>query len=840
MAGRAATRAAIMAVVVLATLGAASPIVAATTTAGHVELIALSNRADLVSDGNVLVEVVLPDKVSAAGLEAWIAETRSTSPGPAAHDVTGAFATRDDGRVIGLVEGLPLGTSVLTARLPDGRGAWLEVTNHPNGGPVFSGPQLQPWTCQDTAVDEQCNQPPTFSYLYQSTDPFVRGLVPYDPDSPPDDVAMTTTDEGVTVPFVVRVEIGYQNRDQYRIAVLHHPGEPWAPWAPQEQWNGKVFIPHGGGCGGSYGVGGAPTEDFSGTFDFIPDEVPVTLGDSATAALGRGFAAVSTAMANTGHNCSNAMNAESLMMAKEHFVETYGEIRYTIGSGCSGGSIAQQTVANSYPGIYQGLIVTCSFPDTASPGVQFFDYHMLRLYFEAPGRWGPGVVWTPAQWAAVEGHGLPVNAILADELLFKAAVDPTADCGHISVEQRYHPDTNPGGVRCDIFDFMIHLFGPREPSAWSDVEQMLGRGFAGVPIGNVGVQYGLEALQAGLITPAMFVDLNEKVGGLDIDALPSPNRLVPDTPALQRLQRTGWANSASNLTDVAIIDHGGPDPGAAHDAMWAWTMRERLVREQGHHDNQVIWFGQAPIIGDPNYPTEALLAMDRWLAAVEVDERDVSLADKIVEDRPEDLHDRCSQVSAIGSPDAPAIPLVQPTLDQVFGPEIASLLTAAQPVLDPALGLVVDPALEVVCGAPLVGETFQARFSTPRGVAGQPTTYDDHNCALRPPDRDDYGLVGLDDTQWATMQAAFPEGVCDWSQPGVGKQDTLTWMTYGDARTAIFGGTPLGPAPTSQPFGPGDGGTLPATGAGIGLLALVLAFAAAPSRRNRPRTAQPA
>ena len=41
-------------------------------------------------------------------------------------------------------------------------------------------------------------------------------------------------------------------------------------------------------------------------------------------------------------------------------------------------------------------------------------------------------------------------------------------------------------------------------------------GFAYQVADNVGLQYGLNALQAGRITPEQFVDLNEKVGGLDI------------------------------------------------------------------------------------------------------------------------------------------------------------------------------------------------------------------------------------------------------------------------------------------------------------------------------------
>ena len=42
----------------------------------------------------------------------------------------------------------------------------------------------------------------------------------------------TTTDQGKTVPYIVRVETGYQDRDQYKIAVLYDPTKPWTAWEP--------------------------------------------------------------------------------------------------------------------------------------------------------------------------------------------------------------------------------------------------------------------------------------------------------------------------------------------------------------------------------------------------------------------------------------------------------------------------------------------------------------------------------------------------------------------------------------------------------------------------------
>lgn len=40
------------------------------------------------------------------------------------------------------------------------------------------------------------------------------------------------------------------------------------------------------------------------------------------------------------------LNAETIMMMKEHITERYGDIRFTMGTGCSGGSIGQNTAAS--------------------------------------------------------------------------------------------------------------------------------------------------------------------------------------------------------------------------------------------------------------------------------------------------------------------------------------------------------------------------------------------------------------------------------------------------------------------------------------------------------------
>jgi Tannase-like family of unknown function (DUF6351) len=670
----------------------------------------ISNRADLISAGDALVAVdgaVDPSTIQV------------TEDG---RDITGAFATRPNGRFEGLVTGLDVGPNELRATAPGADPATVTVANHPNGGPVFSGPQIQPWVCTNGSQDPQCEQPATYRYRYKSS--LDGQWHDYDPESPPQDVADTTTQTGVTVPFIIRIETGYQDRDQYQIATLFQPGEPWEPWAPQPQFNHKLLITHGASCGIDRQSGSAP----SVTGDTV-------IGDSPTTALGLGFAVMSTALNNAGHNCNLVTQAESMVMAKERLVEQYGEIRYTIGTGCSGGSLTQQQVANAYPGLYQGILPACSFPDAWSTGQQLAAYNLIRRYVEDPSKWAPGVIWDPLSIAAVEGHPNHVNSIVFDSVYWTDLGVPDDGCAGVPDDQVYDAESNPGGVRCTLADLMINVFGPRPPE-----------NFAGIPLDNVGVQWGLTALQKGQITPAQFVDLNEKTGGLTVDAQWQPQRTEADAITLRRAYRSGAINSANNLDRVAIIDYRGPDHGAFHDAYRSWAMRARLEREHGQADNHVIWMGQVPLIGDPRYSTEALLAMDRWLAAVEADRTDRPLPEKIVANRPQDIRDRCSQI---------------PGVEQL--------------------------------GAVCEHEHVQSRYGTPATVAGESVATDTNKCALKPLRRGDYYPVVFTPDQWARLQRTFPAGVCDWSRPGVEQQGTIPWQTYQDPQGhVIYGGRPMG------------------------------------------------
>ena len=706
----------------------------------------LSNRADLISGGDVLLAVRVPHGVRARAVHVRVG----------GRDVTRQFQRVGGHRLMGLVTGLDLGRNVVRATAPRARAARAVVVDHPNGGPVFSGPQTRHYRCQGGARNARCDQPATYDYLYRSTDPTKQGLQPYDRTHPPGDVATTTTDRGVRVPFVVRRERGFQDRDRYTILTLFRPGQRWTAARPQRQWNHKLLVTHGGGCGASYTPGEPPLADYSGTLDSVPGVTP-----SFVTALGRGFAVLSTALDNTGHNCSVAMNAESVMMAKERLVERYGTLRYTIGTGCSGGSIAQHTVANAYPGIYQGLVTTCSYPDVFTAGAQFADYHMLRLYFEDPSRWASGVVWSPTQMAQVEGHLSHANAVVADEGLFKSALNPENPCpGTVAPRAgdpstRYDAATNPKGVRCSVLDLLVNQLGRRPRSVWTPQEKAAGHGFGGLPFSNVGVLYGLAELRSGAITPAQFVDLNQKIGGLDVDERPTAARIKGDPASIARAYRTGLINEANHLDEVAIINHGGPDPGLAHDYAHAFWTDERLRADQGQTGNRVMWFGPTPLIGSPTWATEALTKMDEWLSAVERDGSRRPLARKVVADRPADVTDRC-----------------------VVG-QLARACSVKQL------------------------QALQTRLSTPRQEAGGPLANDIVACRLKPLVRADLGSpLPFTDDQWRQLQAIFPTGVCDWGQRGRGQGPAQTWLRYDAAGGGVaYGGRNLPAVPARSALG---------------------------------------
>ena len=663
----------------------------------------VSNRADLISGGDALLRVTAPANAGTVRVDLGD------------RDVTSAFQRQPDGSLLGLVEGLADGQNTVTASQQFGALAQLQITNHPIGGPIFSGPQVQPWVCGTVAAglgpatDAACNAPTRYTFFYRT---LTGQFAPYDPAAPPPagQIASTTTDQGRTVPYIVRLERGTADRGIYDIAVLFDPA------AGTPVWNRKVVYPFGGGAAPHH------TQD-----------LPLPILDDSI--LSRGYLIATNGLNVFGQNGNPTTSAEAVMMAKERVTERYGPIRYTIGVGCSGGSIQQQVIAAAYPGLLDGIQPNCSYNDSLTTGTEVIDCHLLLNYFTnvSPALWPD-----PAQRALVDGHH-DITDCIAWNLSFAPVSDPTraVNC-NLPASLVYQPVTNPTGVRCTLPDYQIAVWGARP----SD-------GFAKLPGGNLGVQYGLNALNAGQITPAQFIDLNAKIGSKDIDWRFQPQRSLPDAGASAIAYRAAQVTDARQLANVPIIDlRGYHETQEIHTSFHSYQMRAKLDRDNGGHANQIIWtFPPSPsILPPPDIALKSLLLMDKWLANIEADTSPAPRALKVLNAKPADAVDAC-------------------------------WIGGVQVVGDPAR-----------CAA-----TYPP-FADARIAAGSPLTDDILQCQLRSPQRTDY-RVSFTDAQWAAVRAAFPFGVCDWRLPGVGAHRSTPWLTFADGP----GGRPLGPVPASTP-----------------------------------------
>lgn len=712
---------------VLVALGVSDRAVAATLDQGGGvrEISVLSNRADLISGGDALVSVDL------------IANPRTIRVQLNGDDITDAFAIRPNGRYEGLVTGLVEGKNILRVRPANGVGRWIEITNHPIGGSVFSGEQIQPWLCRTQlqggttpalgpSVDDKCNAAaPVVEHFYRT---LTNTWAAYNPDSPPapDAVAQTTTDQGKTVPFIIQRVTGTANRGIYQVAVLVDPTKPITPWSTEQPWNRKYVNTFGGACSVNY-------------------QQP-TVGDVRDATrLGLGFAVGTSSLNTYANSCSDVISAEALMMTKEIITERWGPIVYTIGDGGSAGTMQQHMISNAYPGLLNGLMTSLLYEDHWFQVVDSFDCLLLSRYFGlggAPAGWGGGgnpLFSTAALRQLVYGTN-PSNpdAKCSQKIFFTAteliADSPIGCAGPPNTPPwRWHALTNPTGTRCTIQDYMKYVFGVGPDNK------------APRPIDNVGLQYGLQNLLNGTLSKERFVDVNWRIGGMDIDGVWQPQRTEADLGALATLYRTGRIADGSGSASVAEIDaRTNPTDVGFHPPFHSWSWRARIDRTLGNHDNNVIWVSRGGAV--PNQ----FDAMRSWLDAVYSDPSDDPLPAKIARNKPANVKDQCYASDAQGGPQ-----------DDLF-----------------------------CTGTPAQWQYY----SHMRWVAGWPMELDTFKCQLKPLTRMDYVPLDFTDEEWAKLNQAFPTGVCDFSKPAVAHQPTIPWITFADGP----GGRPLGDPPTSQ------------------------------------------
>lgn len=685
-----------------------------------------SASPDWVSGGDALVRVLgdLPPDSSVHVILNGADVSRAFQPDP------------EDGRPIGLITGLTNGNNTLTAELYRSGStsayatAALTITNYPKAGPMFSGPHETPFLCETQAfalpdgttlgpaLDSDCSITTRVQYFYRSTVSGSGFLLLGDLHQLPADVATTTTSEGKTVPYVVRVETGTANRAIYQTSILHDPtqeGEAPSFVNRPAGWNGRLVYSFGGGCTGGWYRQGSVT---GGVLD---DNI-----------LRQGYAMASSSLNVFGNNCQDLTSSESMAMVKERFIEAYGAPRYTMGWGCSGGSYQQHQIADNYPGLLDGILPGCSFPEVGFATVySITDMRLLGNYFQnvVPGQF------TEEQQRHVAG--VQTEKTIFNSGVYEGAmrISPTTFCPSVlPVEQRYHPVNNPTGVRCDVYDHTVNVYGT-DPAT----------GFALRPIDNVGVQYGMRALNAGVITVDQFLDLNERVGGYDDDANFTPQRTAGSLAAIRQAYRSGrLTNGGGGLKDIPIIDYRAytddQPNGDIHLRYHSFSLRERLIKANGDADNHVMlvedyrygfYSSGSPLLLD------ALSQLDQWLANIAADTTTDPQHAKVVHNKPATLQEGC-------------------------------MTRAADPTK------IVEPLRRDA------GEcaTLYPAPGAPRFAAGASIDADVIKCQLKPVDMNDY-TVAFTAAQQARLTTIFPGGVCNWALPGVEQQPLAgTWQKF--------------------------------------------------------------
>jgi hypothetical protein len=740
---------------------------------GEFDLLTLSTMPDTVTGGDVLIGV--------RGLSAEDQLQVRRNGG----DVSEVFSRRDDGLWTGLVEGLREGSNTVSATVigPEGRRvASLEVINHPISGPVISGPHQTPFICRSEdiglgpALDANCSFEPKYQWFARSLNGFAELEDPYD-DYPPGTFGATTSD-GRTVPWVVRVETRAINRGIARMAVLDDPAArgPEAPFEPLN-WNGNVYQVFGESCGLGYQQGRSSPEMVLGGFPDlteISDDNLLIILAGVSDRLGSGDITIHNTLAAFGNHCNPIISIETTMMMKEHITEQYGLINRIIGTNGSGAALQQFNAANNAPGLISAGLPTATFADIPSTAMTVADCGLLLAYYERS-----DLNWTqPKQWS-VNGHnvltGTQLNAICDSwSGAFLSRIDPSngSGCG-VPSDQRYHPEDNPTGARCAIQDANVNIYGTMP-------HPVHGVPVARRPLDNAGVQYGLEAFNAGQISFQEFLDLNRNIGGYDIDGRWQPERMVMDPEVEALTYRIGGVIGRGALAETPFIDLGAYldliPVANIHEAVRPFTIRARLTPRAGGGATHSIKRG---LLTQP----DVFVAMDRWLDNIQAAEGtagfDRNRIQTVIESKPLVAGDACSFGTIGGRLDFSDLRVLAPLgLEVPLGGTLNQILGLDGVISLPGEALTLRVDVPGAAGLAICGLALPVT-STPRMVAGMPMSDDVIKCQLKPVDAADYGF-SLSDTQLAQVAEVFPEGVCDYTRPAAGDVErSMIWPSLG-------------------------------------------------------------
>jgi len=700
----------------------------------------------MVSGGNALIELVLPSDAKSGDA---VAVTLNGA------DVSAAFKSSSTTTLLGLVSGLTNGDNTLSAKVGNSTATSLTLTNYPITGPITSGPQMSPYICSTgtlslpdgsklvaTPNDLNCSAQTNVQYQYRTTAGVFKTLT--DTKTIPTDVKLIKNAAGVDVPYIVRIETATIDRGIAQMTILFDPTkdvEP-TPLTPPKNWNKKLVYGHGTGCvGGWYHQGAAG-------FGYNP------MNDTW---LSRGYAVANNTLNHPSNACNNVLSGEAASMTKEYFIKRYGQPTYTISTGTSGGAIASLQLGDMFPGLFDGALIDATFPDALTIAQSGADGHLLSNYF-LNGTAPSSTSFSAAQKTAVSGYLAEIALVANGNQMGRTdpvigRVAPTfpgvgnysSAVWNAAVPLALRYDSNPStpnftGARPTIYDVGANVYGkgpnPLDTSGKSTIGLRT--------YDNVGVQYGLSALNSGAISLTQFLDLNASVGGFDTDANPVSSRTVGDSGAISRAYQSGLLLSGGGgLSAMPILDLSaiyGEDTTNYHMQWEHFAARERVLQANGNADNYVMWRGATAALN-----AESIAAFEKWMNAIAADKSTDPQKTKVIKNKPADLSDGCTDKST------PSQFIAEKQVLGTSGTQCNILWPSG-------------------------------RF--PRMEAGVSLASNNLKCQLKPVDLTDYKPT-INASDLNRLRNIFPTGVCDFTKPGPGFAKVVPWASFGPSKVNL-------------------------------------------------------
>jgi hypothetical protein len=638
----------------------------------------------------------------------------------------------------------------------DARGSYpRDAAGYPTGEATIVG-----WS-------RDCEVEPQYRYYYRTPAGAWRQVGRL-ADLPADSVASTTTSEGLTVPYVVRLEMGTVNRFIYSVAMLVPTSEQDARTPDRSLWNRRLLFSLQGGVAIGHTQG--------------------TWGESAALydhALRQGYAVVNSTGLRTNTHYNLIRGGETAVMLKQHFVSTHGEPLYTIAVGGSGGGIQQYIYQQNHPSLFDGGVPQYSYPDMVTQTIHTGDCELLEHYFDrtdaANTRWRDitersKVLGLNAERVPFLSRGNRDQFNRLYQFYTRAGIPtpegwnaddviPMTECRPgwygltpLAMNPRY---TNVQGL-----EHLAQDLSQIQWTHWDDAREVYGvrpDGCARQTWDNVGVQYGLRALVDGQITPEEFLHLNAFVGGwkhaseMTAEGCPFDERRCDDPAAFDpwssrqmNLSRDGRApaprtegdtiairNAFANghvfrgQVNIPLIDwrHYLEHQLDMHNTHQSFAARQRIVNAMGTHENQLVWFTDArPAAAQADHTPDAFAVLHDWIMNIKGNpERGIA------GNKPAAAVDRCWSTDGTLIAEGPDV------WAGILDDRPAGACTRAFPMYSTA---------RIVAGAPITGDVFKCgtvpvRTAVARGV---------------------YGSWRPTEAQIRRLEEIFPIGVCDYGR----------------------------------------------------------------------------